>query len=97
MTGEWPIGDIDHINGIRHDNRWSNLRVVSAQVNQQNRRRANANGRAGLLGVNPYKNKFRAYIKIDGRTKYLGSYETADRAHAEYVAAKRQFHEGCTL
>lgn len=41
--------------------------------------------------------KYDAETGLDGRTKYLGSYETADRAHAEYVAAKRQFHEGCTL
>lgn len=26
MTGTWPDGEIEHINGVRDDNKWSNLR-----------------------------------------------------------------------
>src|SRR5258708_38151349 len=36
MTGEWPAGEIDHINGNGADNRWANLRVVSHRQNTQN-------------------------------------------------------------
>jgi HNH endonuclease len=27
MTGEFPKGQIEHINGIKDDNRWCNLRI----------------------------------------------------------------------
>lgn len=37
MTGEQP-DFIDHINGLKHDNRWSNLRSVSMRENMLNRR-----------------------------------------------------------
>lgn len=37
MTGEWPSNTVDHINGIRNDNRWENLRDVSRQVNATNK------------------------------------------------------------
>ena len=36
MTGEWPRGVIDHINGITNDNRWLNLRDVTQKVNSNN-------------------------------------------------------------
>lgn len=36
MTGADPRGMIDHINGIRDDNRFANLRDVPAQINAAN-------------------------------------------------------------
>ena len=51
VNGKWPKGLIDHINGIRSDNRIKNLRDVSDAVNQQNRRRALANSISGILVV----------------------------------------------
>ncbi len=38
MTGEQPA-EIDHINGLRHDNRWINLRNVTHAQNLMNQRR----------------------------------------------------------
>jgi HNH endonuclease len=42
VHGEWPKGEIDHINRVRSDNRLSNLRVVSHAENCQNRSRIKA-------------------------------------------------------
>lgn len=36
MTGEWPLGEVDHINRIPNDDRWVNLRVVTRGQNMQN-------------------------------------------------------------
>ena len=49
MTGEWP-DHTDHINGVRNDNRWSNLRNVNAAGNSKNSklRSDNTSGRVGI-------------------------------------------------
>lgn len=97
MTGRWPAHHVDHVNGCRLDNRWSNLRDVPRQVNSQNRRTAGKNCKSGILGVRKVKNRWVASLKLNGKTKHVGSYDTVDEAEVAYVAAKRQVHEGCTL
>jgi len=97
-TGEWPDGEIDHINHVRSDNRLCNLRHVDRAINSQNRIEALSNNTSGLLGVckRPGRN-FQARIRVDGRLKHLGAFKTAELAHAAYVAAKREFHDGNTI
>lgn len=97
VHGEWPNGDVDHINGVRHDNRLENLRVVSRKVNSQNRRTAKPGNKSGRLGVTKFRKRFKAVISVDGKSQYLGLFDDAETAHAAYVVAKRQRHEGCTL
>lgn len=97
MTGEWPSGVIDHINGNCADDRFANLRSVSLNVNAQNQRRAHVSNKVGLLGVTSCRNKFRASINVNGKKVHLGSFSTPEEAHARYVAAKREFHAGCTI
>jgi hypothetical protein len=36
MTGQWPVDQIDHINGDRVDNRWCNLRLATQKQNSAN-------------------------------------------------------------
>jgi hypothetical protein len=98
--GHWPTMTIDHINGIKTDNRISNLRDVDARTNQQNKRVAHSNNRSsGLLGVSwsEQTKKWVASIKVSRKTRNLGHFSTAEAAHAAYVAAKRLLHAGCTL
>lgn len=45
-----PIGQLDHVNGIRDDNRMCNLRDVSASINQRNRKH-DARNTSGHVGV----------------------------------------------
>ena len=98
MTGELPPEDTDHINGNKSDNRWANLRAVSRQVNMQNLRKANKNNQNGLLGVKSRGNRFTATIMIDGKSKWLGTYDTPEEAHQMYLKTKRTLHsEGCAL
>ena len=97
--GKWPDGVIDHLDGNPLNNRISNLRDVSNSVNGQNQRRTRSNTTSGFLGVtfNKRDSKFKAQIMLDGKSKYLGLFPTAELAHAAYLAAKRQLHEGCTI
>ena len=100
MTGDWPINQIDHINGVRNDNRWGNLRSASREINCQNLREAKShNLSTGFLGVSPTKNKhrFQAKIGVDGRMIYVGTFDTPELAHVAYVEAKRVLHPGCTI
>ena len=98
VTGQWPIGQIDHKDGDKDNNRWDNLRDVTSTVNQQNTRAAVASNRScGLLGVTPNRKRWKTSICIDGVKRHLGTFDTAEEAHAVYLAAKRKHHEGCTI
>ena len=95
--GEWPKGDIDHIDHDKTNNRIGNLRDVSRMVNTQNKRKARADSTTGLLGVSRNGSGFKASIQINGKRKSLGTYRTPDEAYAAYLTTKRQTHEGNTL
>ncbi len=99
MTGALPEKgfEVDHINGVRTDNRWVNLRLVSVSVNQQNRRAARCDSSVGLLGVSRYRNKFRAQIWLNQKKTDLGCYSTPEQAHHAYLEAKRVMHVGNML
>lgn len=102
MTLKWPKGEIDHKDGVRDNNRWDNLRDVTTAVNQQNQHTAQAGSASQLLGVYPNpgskKNPWKALIKpIDGKLLHLGSFPTPEAAHAAYLEAKRELHEGCMI
>lgn len=99
MYGKWPDGDIDHINGIKTDNRIENLRDVTRSVNKQNIKRANLNNKYKLLGVFWHKasKKYLAKIMLNGNSKHLGLFDCPQAAHEAYLQAKRELHEGNTL
>lgn len=87
QTGEWPQGDIDHINGDRSDNRWPNLRDVSHAINLRNAAGKSSNA-SGVTGVSfrPERGKWRARVMVDGRERCLGHFESFDDA----VAARKR-------
>jgi hypothetical protein len=95
--GEWPIADIDHINGDPSDNRIVNLRMVTRGHNLQNQRKAHADSKSGLLGVKQVGNKWDAKIMAAGVLHRLGIFLTPEEASAAYLEAKRKLHPGCTI
>lgn len=97
MTGNWPTHFVDHINGIKDDDRWNNLRDVPQTINAQNRRSASTKSSTGVFGAQKTKEGYRAKIVVNGLIVSLGTYRTPEEAHAVYLAAKRQHHPGCTI
>lgn len=97
VNGDFHVGEIDHINGDRGDNRLCNLRCVDKSINMQNQKRAHSNSLSGLLGAHKHGNGWRATIKSRGERVNLGTFRTAEEAHAAYIKAKREVHEGCTI
>ena len=66
MTGAIPDTEVDHINGIKSDNRWNNLRESDHSTNNCNRQ-VQANSSTGIKGLTLRKNgKFQASVQRDG-------------------------------
>ncbi|MDG9858223.1 AP2 domain-containing protein [Pseudomonas nitroreducens] len=84
---------VDHVNGNPLDNRRCNLRVCTTSQNGMNRGPA-AHNKSGFKGVfwDRRRSKWTAYIRVDGRQKYLGLFATPEMAHQAYSAAALEFH-----
>ena len=91
--GNWPADQIDHINGIRTDNRISNLREATDAENQQNRGK-NKNNTSGYTGVhwNKTAGKFVSQISVNGKILHLGLFDDPKQARQAYLDAKVKYH-----
>lgn len=76
---------VDHINGNTLDNRKSNLRFSTNQENARNSKKP-SNNTSGHKGVFHYKDRdrYRAFIKYDGRQVHIGMFDTLDEAAEAY-------------
>lgn len=92
MMGEWPKGEVDHIDGNPSNNRWVNLRLADRSSNVANSRKRSDN-KSGMKGV--YRasdgDRYRAEITVRGRRIFLGSFISAERAQATYARACRRY------
>ena len=87
MTGEWPQ-EIDHINRVKADNRWKNLRSTDHFINCQNSN-MRVDSVSGFKGVSRKRSRWRARIRRNGRDWALGSFATREEAAAAYAEAAR--------
>ena len=89
--GEKPQGyQTDHINSIKTDNRLENLQYITQQQNCQKRKTMNGRNVKGyyLTKCETYK----AQIKVDNKTFYLGTYDTEEEARQAYIDGKLKYH-----
>ncbi len=80
------VYELDHINSIRNDNRICNLRSVTRNQNQWNRKTAKG------YWWNKSAEKFQVQIKFNQNIKYLGLFNTEEEARNAYLAAKQIYH-----
>jgi len=73
MVGCFPNEGTDHLNHIKNDNRWNNLRECSNEENMKNRPLSPKN-KTGQHGVRFKKNLWEAQITLKGKTIYLGGF-----------------------
>jgi hypothetical protein len=95
MTGEWPNGVVDHIDGNGQNNAWANLRVANQSQNVANGKLAK-NNKAGFKGVYRHNQNgcYVALIHANGKKHHLGCFATPEEAHAAYMdAATKHFGE----
>jgi hypothetical protein len=79
MYGDFPVGDIDHINRDPTDDRIANLRSVSHSTNLHNSSHRNPSSK--IKGVYRTKeNHWQASIKVKGVTYRLGTFKTIEEA-----------------
>jgi hypothetical protein len=84
--GEIPSNVIDHINGNKSDNRIENLRIASPTLNNVNRHMFK--NKCGLRGIKQSSSgKWQAAIKINRKSKYLGTFPSKEEAYEAYKNA----------
>jgi hypothetical protein len=99
LNGDLKGMDIDHINGIRDDNRIENLRLVNRTQNNSNLRLAKKSSKTKLLGASYKKsmNKYIAQICVNYKIIVIGYFDTALEAHQAYISKKRELHDSCVI
>lgn len=88
LKGAWPVGEVDHINGDRADNRAANLRDVARSQNNKNKR-VGIRNKSGALGILlDHTGKYRVRITDNYKTIELGRFQDFEEALSVRKAAE---------
>lgn len=90
--GEWPLQEVDHMDGNPTNNLLKNLRLATRSEQCRNR----ISGKAGRVNKGVYKrdygNKWSAQIWVDGKCKNLGTYDSEEEAIEVRMLATEMMH-----
>lgn len=86
-TGKEVFQNIDHIDGNRTNNVFSNLREATPSSNAKNR---------VSLGYSKVPSGWAAGITVDYKQKHLGIFKSPEEAHQAYLEAKKLYHPQST-
>lgn len=92
MTGKFPKNQCDHINRVKNDNRWTNLRDVIISDNQKNMP-LRKDSKTGIPGVRWCKRDKKYVVNIghNGRQVYLGGFNNIFDAAACRIKANKEY------
>jgi hypothetical protein len=93
VHGSWPQMHIDHIDGIKSNNKILNLRECNRTQNMRNKG-SSKNNNSGFKGVSWKKdaNKWVAQARLNGKKIYLGYFDIPQEANAAYQAFAKENH-----
>lgn len=93
QTGAFPKKHIDHIDTVKNNNAWSNLREATDAENKKNTGMQKHNT-SGFKGVGWCKaaNKWRAYAQLSGNLKHIGLFTTPEAASDAYQSFAKAHH-----
>jgi hypothetical protein len=92
VLGRWPSEQVDHINRLKDDNRWKNLREATPAQNSQNAFK-NQVSKSGHRWVYPTASgAFMVMVKDSGKQVYIGTFTTKKDAAAAAICAIRERH-----
>ncbi|UOF79269.1 endonuclease [Caudoviricetes sp.] len=86
-----PVGDIDHINMVKSDNRLLNLREATRSQNKANEGLRSTNT-SGFRGVSKSNSKWAASIWMNGKQRVIGRYANKEDAAKAYDAMALKIH-----
>jgi len=102
VEGYWPEHEVDHLNRVRDDNRWSNLDHKTQSCNLRNGKVRKDNS-SGIPGVswNKREKKFRVRIADKGKRVLIGDFNSFTQAvearhRAEILYGYEDCHQGLT-
>jgi hypothetical protein len=93
VEGNWPPDEVDHMDGVRVNNRYSNLRKATFLQNRSNLKRYETNT-SGFAGVSFHKRvgKWQARISSGAKRMHLGYFPSPEEASEAYKEAKAKHH-----
>lgn len=89
VYGNWPVGDIDHIDGNPLNNTIKNLRDVSTRDNCNNRKSHRIGQLVGTTYVKQ-NNNWKSRIQVNGKTIQIGTFNTQKEAHEAYLLKRME-------
>jgi hypothetical protein len=91
MHHGWFPDEVDHVDGVRDNDRVENLRAATASENQCNKRRLR-NNTSGFKNIRFKAKKWNVELKLNNKNYYFGRYDDLELAELVAMEARNKYH-----